>query len=63
VKKAMLGSAGEVYLLADSSKIGFTAFASLGELNRVNVLITDSGISSDQLRELESSGLRVLIAG
>jgi DeoR/GlpR family transcriptional regulator of sugar metabolism len=37
VKKAMIESAKTIYLLADSSKIGLTAFASLGELDKVDV--------------------------
>ena len=62
VKKAMLESANTVYLLADSSKIGVNAFASLGELDRVDVLITDAGISSKQVHELEAYGMQVIIA-
>lgn len=58
----MLESANTVYLLADSSKIGVNAFASLGELDRVDVLITDAGISSKQVQELEVYGMQVIIA-
>lgn len=63
VKKAMLDSAKTVYLLADSTKIGVTAFASLGELDRVDVLITDSGINVEQVKELENSGMEVVVTG
>jgi DeoR/GlpR family transcriptional regulator of sugar metabolism len=62
VKKAMIESAKTIYLLADSSKIGLTAFASLGELDKVDVLITDEGIRPEQIRELEDFGMRVVIA-
>ncbi len=62
VKKAMLDSAKTVFLLADSSKIGATAFASLGELDRVDILITDEGISDEQRRLLENTGMEVIIA-
>ncbi len=59
----MLDSAKTVYLLADSTKIGVTAFASLGELDRVDVLITDSGIKAEQVKELENSGMEVVVTG
>jgi DeoR/GlpR family transcriptional regulator of sugar metabolism len=62
VKKAMLDSAKTVILLADSTKIEVTAFASLGELDRVDLLITDDGISNEQRRLLEDTGMEVVIA-
>lgn len=62
VKRAMIGAAKEVYLLADSSKIGTTSFATLGCLDSVDVLITDSAISPKQVRQLEEFGIRVDLA-
>ena len=44
VKRAMIGSAQQVYLVADSSKIGQRSFCMLGGLNDIDVLITDDGI-------------------
>jgi DeoR/GlpR family transcriptional regulator of sugar metabolism len=44
VKRAMIQSAREVYLVADSTKIGVHSFASLGGIEQVNYLITDPGI-------------------
>jgi len=51
VKKSMVESASEVYLAADSTKIGNAAFASLGGLDLINYFITDDGIS-DEDRQL-----------
>ncbi len=62
VKKAMLDSAKTVYLLADSTKIGVNAFAALGELQRVDILITDDGITRNQIKELEDYGMQIVIA-
>jgi len=56
VKSAMIRAAGKVYLLADSSKIGFSSFASLGRLSLIDTLITDSKITQAQretIRELK----------
>ena len=63
VKKAMIDASEKIYLLADSSKIGVTAFASLGELHRVDILVTDSAISPRQVAELREFGMEVVIAG
>lgn len=42
----MIESASEVYLVADSTKIGQISFASLDGIDLVNTLITDNGISN-----------------
>jgi len=62
VKKAMIESASEVYLVADSTKIGQTSFASLGSIDLVNTFITDNGISNQDKKFLEERGIKVVIA-
>ncbi|GAK52780.1 transcriptional regulator, DeoR family [Candidatus Moduliflexus flocculans] len=62
VKKAMIESASEVYLVADSTKIGNAAFASLGGLELIHYFITDDGISEEDKKMFESKGVRVIIA-
>ena len=52
----MIESAGKVYLVADCSKIGISAFASLGSVSLVDAIITDSTITEEdfeRLKELE----------
>jgi DeoR/GlpR family transcriptional regulator of sugar metabolism len=62
VKKAMIESASEVYLVADSTKIGNAAFASLGGLDLINYFITDDGISDDDRKTFEEKGVEVILA-
>jgi len=62
VKKAMIKAASEVYLVADSTKIGKTSFATLGPIGMVDVLITDDGISEADRAAFESSGVKVIVA-
>lgn len=62
VKRAMIESATQVYLVADSSKIGRTSFSSLGDINIINTLITDSGISAADKKAFEDAGIEVIIA-
>ncbi|MDA3958031.1 DeoR/GlpR family DNA-binding transcription regulator [Oceanispirochaeta sp.] len=62
VKKAMIESAEEVFLLADSTKINKTAFAALHALDRIDYLITDNRISSEDIQSFTSFGIKVIIA-
>ena len=62
VKRAMIESANEIYLVADSSKIGKNAFASLGALSLINYLITDSKIKPEDKEWLKTYDVEFLIA-
>lgn len=60
VKRAMIKAAKTVYLLADSSKIGATAFATLGYLSSIHYLVTDDGIDDESRRRFEALGIGVI---
>lgn len=62
VKRAMIDSAKRIYLLADSSKIGQRSFCVLGGLDKVDVLVTDDGITGEQRKAIEAAGVDVLVA-
>ena len=62
VKRAMIESADEIYLVADSSKIGKNSFASLGALSLINYLITDSNITQKDIEWLNSNDIKFIIA-
>ena len=62
VKRAMVKAASHVYLLADSTKIGRVSFSSLGGVELVHTLITDSGISAEDRKAFERRGVEVLVA-
>lgn len=62
VKRAMIESANEVFLVADSSKIGLNSFASLGALSLVHLLITDSNISVEDQEMLKSNDVAFITA-
>ncbi len=62
IKRTMIEAAGTVYLLADSTKIGKPEFASLGSIQIVDVLVTDDGISQDDIHAIEQYGTRVVVA-
>ena len=62
VKQAMIRSASEVYLVADSTKIGVHSFASLGSVDQVNYFITDAGLSDQVRARFELRGVKVILA-
>lgn len=62
VKRAMIESANMVYLVADSSKIGKSSFASLGALSLIDFLITDLNISEADSLMLRNNDIKIIIA-
>ncbi len=61
VKQSMIESSDQVFLVADSSKIGVSAFASLGTVTLANFFITDSMITEEQLEKMKESGINILL--
>ena len=59
---AMIKAASKVYLLANSTKIGRMSFSSLGGIELVHTLITDDGISAEDLAGFEKRGIDVIMA-
>ena len=62
VKKAMIEAAETTYLVADSSKIGKNAFASLGALSLINYIITDDGIEDKDRKLFEEHEIELIVA-
>ncbi|MFB6343704.1 DeoR/GlpR family DNA-binding transcription regulator [Saccharicrinis sp. FJH2] len=62
VKRAMIESANEVFLVADSSKIGKSSFASLGALSLIDYIITDSSIEKDEVEIFNQNDIKLIIA-
>lgn len=63
VKKAMIDAADTTYLVADSTKIGKSAFASLGALSLIDYIITDSSIEEKHKQLFQDNEIEVIIAG
>ena len=62
VKWSLLKSASQVIVVADGSKFGQTAFASVGPLDVVDTFITDSSAPPEILATLTTRGIKVLVA-
>lgn len=62
VKKAMIDSSETTYLVADSTKMGKAAFASLGALSLIDYIITDAGIEEKSMQLLKDNEIELIIA-
>ncbi|MBN2172771.1 MAG: DeoR/GlpR transcriptional regulator [Bacteroidales bacterium] len=62
VKKAMIDAADVTYLVADSTKIGKNAFASLGALSLIDYIITDADIDPKHMKLFKDNDIELIIA-
>ncbi len=62
LKRRMLDKGKQTVTVADSSKVGQIAFATVAAIGGVGAFITDAGIASDDRLALEEAGLRVVVA-
>ncbi|GGT99128.1 DeoR/GlpR family DNA-binding transcription regulator [Streptomyces violascens] len=60
VKRAAIGAARRVVLLADSAKHGQEHFARFGGMADVDLLITDRGLAPDLVAAIEAAGTDVI---
>lgn len=58
----MASRAEHAWVVADSSKIGVRAFATVGGLDAFTGLVTDAGIRDEDVEALTATGLQVLVA-
>ena len=58
----MVSRAKQTIVVADSSKLGVVAFARICPIDRVAVLITDSGGDEHVLAQFSERGVRVVTA-
>ncbi|GAB3709075.1 DeoR/GlpR family DNA-binding transcription regulator [Spirosoma flavus] len=62
VKKAMIDAADITYLVADSTKMGKSALASLGALSLIDYIITDPGIEEKHKQVFRDNEIELIIA-
>lgn len=62
IRRRMISAASQVVVLADSSKMGVRAFSVIGELTKMDVLVTDTGIHPQSVGRLTEMGIEVLLA-
>lgn len=61
-KRAIASAGRRVVVLADASKVGVESSRRFAALSDVDVLVTDTGLPPERRRELEATGLEVVVA-
>jgi len=61
LNKRMMKASLKTILLADSSKFGRRGFGKICNLDQVDVIITDSGISESMVKRIEETGIELII--
>lgn len=60
IKRAMIRAGAQVVLLADSSKLGRRQFIRFGDIEHIDVLITDSGLDEGAAEHFRTLGIDVI---
>lgn len=61
-KRAIVGAARRVVVLADATKIGVEATVRFAGIDEVDILLTDGDVASRQRKELVAGGVEVVVA-
>jgi DeoR/GlpR family transcriptional regulator of sugar metabolism len=59
-KSAMIRAADTVVLVVDHSKFGKTALGKFGEMEEVQILITDKKVPSEIIKAIMQKGIEVI---
>lgn len=62
VKRAMLKIGSQRIVLCDSTKIGHDSFARVSEIDAIDILVTDSGVSAEMAETFTEQEIQVQIA-
>ena len=58
----MMDAAEKTIVLADSSKFGRRGFAKIADMDAIDIIITDAGVSPKIVKKLEDMGIELIIA-
>ncbi|NDV78280.1 DeoR/GlpR family DNA-binding transcription regulator [Dysgonomonas sp. 511] len=61
LNKAMMGIALKTIVLCDSSKFGRKGFGKICNLDKIDTIITDAGISPSMAKAIEDAGIELII--
>ena len=61
LNRVMIGISKQVIVIADSSKFHKRSFAFIAPISSVHIVVTDAGIPHEDLKRLETAGVKVII--
>lgn len=62
LNQQMIAAAQKTIVLADSSKFGRRGFAKIADIDAVDIIITDAGVSPKVVKQVEDLGIELIIA-
>jgi DeoR/GlpR family transcriptional regulator of sugar metabolism len=62
LKQTVLEISSEIIAIVDSTKFSFLGFSSFAPIKRVSTIVTDSGVSKDQVAKFSEYGIRMMVA-
>ena len=62
LNQQMMRSAQKVIVLADSTKFGKRGFAKIGNIDDIDLIITDAGVSANVINQINEHGIDLIIA-
>lgn len=62
LNQQMMRAAQKVIVLADSTKFGRRGFAKIGNIEDIDMIITDSGINPNIVKQIKEHGIEVIVA-
>lgn len=62
LNQKMMAAAQKTIVLADSSKFGRRGFAKIADIDAVDIIVTDAGISPKLVKKVEDLGIELIIA-
>lgn len=62
LNQQMMRAAQKVIVLADSSKFGKRGFAKIGNIEDIDMIITDTGVNPNVVKQIKEHGIEVIIA-
>ena len=61
LNRMMINASKEVIIVTDSNKFKRKSFAHIAPINKVNMIVTDSKIPEDELKNLQNMGIKVIL--
>ena len=61
VNHMMMDVSKEVILLADSTKFGMRSVGVISQINEIDKIVTDSGVSEEDVKRMDNLGIEVII--
>jgi len=61
LNRMMINASKEVIIVTDSNKFKRKSFAHIAPITKVNMIVTDSKIPEDELKNLQSLGIKVIL--